>query len=479
MIVPRMGNDRKLKHNAIGLLLIEVHQPCRDVIHASRTVRQPCQDMIHAVRTLRQQAVVIACDGLHSEYNYKYTQIKTKGQKLGTQELGRSRGIAKKHLVVLSMDNLHTDDPSILLEVNGRGALPNQNLKMTVFHHAVPGEEVMNVFPHNYVDSTQIQTLSDRESVRVRIGDILELKKDPQGVGAFFSVVGLSVADEKTITELVSCSVQLLNQFKIVPFIVSWFECREDWLDEIYCYSNRMWLKDNRTKKLNTLYQLFRRNPADFEFTGDAVKGVAGPVGDADNRPAEPSHFLIVVSNEDTDKLIEVPQPVGRQTFRKLRRYIERDPDLDFKWKFMLNGGITVEEEQENRWRIGYKAPNLLEDGDGSLNNPHRIFIERESRWFRIVICGVLDSCIFEMPFQPQDKVTFKDFREIIERGQEAYDFGNSLEPNAKWRFVRNDAIKHVVPVDIEATLPFKGLGILEKARGTFNDPHHIFIERI
>lgn len=445
------NNDRKLKHNAIGLRRI-----------TSRTLRHSA---VHPVSTLRQQAVVIA-DGLRHEY--EYTPIKGTGQTLGRQELGQHKHIAERHLKVLSIDSLHTDEPSILLEVNGQEAVPKQNIKMAVFHHMVPtGQEMV----HNYFDSLGSivpQTLSDRESVRVTIGDTLELK-NTQGKGVFFSIVGLSVADERAMGELVHCSEVLQERLQILPFIVSWFECREDWLgNEKYNYDMNV----ERTKKLNILYQLIRHNAGYFESMAARPKA------------NDQTHwFHVVVSNIETGERIEVAPPVHNQTYRRLRRYMERDLGhflSNSEFSFVLNGGSTsLTWEQENRWRIH----RLLEVGNGSRDDPHPIFMKRESRWFELLVSGENSEYIFDMPFK--QTVTFKDFREVIERCQNYEDapgsshrrcenpLGSRLRRNVKWSFVVDGQL---LPFENEDAVCLEGLDNM--SAGTFRCPHTISIER-
>ena len=275
--------NMRLKHNGVGLF---------------RLNRLPTHiDTILAYRTLKSKAMVFP-DPLGRVYQVE------EGDMLGRRQLqsNSQSGIARKHLKVLAIDGLHTDNPTILLEVNGQGFLRNRHLKMRVYHHRLrPGDEFL---PTNLVDLTRQEhpderigspsTIVDGGSVRVAIGDTLELSNNIRGRSTSFSVVGLSVADQSTLNGLVSKSNRdgILDRLQFLPLIHSWFNRRGSQLERLLDpdrerqnEGNRILshMNDNRRQTLDTLYRVIQLNPVAMQKIKHQSEGTTGMNPPSDN----------------------------------------------------------------------------------------------------------------------------------------------------------------------------------------------------
>jgi len=260
-----------LKHNSVGLL---------------RLNRRPTVfNAAFAYATLKSEAMVYP-DPLGRVYEVK------EGDMLGRRQfqLDYRSGIGRKHVKVLAIDGTLTDNPTILLEVNGQGAFRNRHLKMRVFHHRLrPGDESITT---NFIDLTRREhhsqgigspsTFLDGQSVRVAIGDTLELSNNLRR-STYFGVVGISVAGDRTLNGLVTNSIRdgILDRLQFLPSIHAWFDRRGEQLERLSNTStdgqnaeNRILsqILDNKRQTLDTMYRVIQLNPAAIQKSAPPIR---------------------------------------------------------------------------------------------------------------------------------------------------------------------------------------------------------------
>jgi ubiquitin C-terminal hydrolase len=250
------------KNNAVGLRLLS-----HPAFYPRNTVRSVFNTIFDE---MRRQSVSVVVSGPLSRQTNRYRVYRLKaGENIGWQELHRvmppsdaltTAIVAPNHLEILSIDGLHTDEPSILLKVHNQRA---QNIVARIYPRLlVNGGE--NLDDPNFINfATPPLTLrADSGSARVVIGDTLELNsRNGHGDSAYFSVIGLSVADDTTISNLVSHSCQANISLKLLPFVASWFDIRHKYLTTQFSIIWETEVRENSRKKLDIIYLLLRQNP--------------------------------------------------------------------------------------------------------------------------------------------------------------------------------------------------------------------------
>ena len=90
-------------------------------------------------------------------------------------------------------------------------------------------------------------------------------------------------------------------------------------------------------------------------------------------------YFRVVLSGNPTGDVIRV-NAMDRTTitFQQLRQELEDDVDLpcpSFQFTLKAGGGIRPNSKQEKKWHVGDIDFDLMKVGDGSCENPYRVFV--------------------------------------------------------------------------------------------------------
>ena len=253
-----------LRPNAIGLRRLGERHRVRDTWAAYRTLT----------------TAMCLPTTLHV-YQIKHEQV------FGNRQLSYP-GIARIHFFVESV-SMNADDPVATLLVRN---CPYVHVRMRVYHHNLEPGAVAEEMNQDAFDMTIAPiTLQEGNSCEVHIGDTVQLysgwEDHPRFShrGTFFTVVGLSIADESTIAEMSRSTFgnddRVMTELRILPHIHKWHERR----CSVAAYqirgqhvtgdeTNMQWQEANMNnlrndvvmRKLGTLFELFKRSPTTFEF---------------------------------------------------------------------------------------------------------------------------------------------------------------------------------------------------------------------